>query len=119
MSKTITIKQIIKDLQHLPVSVRDGSYPPYSWQAEAEHFVENEKVVSAVKVIRAATGWSLLECKKNADFYQDNRYWDIEATLRGIIEQKSITISQINDELQEAEDKLAIITNLLMNNSRD
>ena len=106
-----SIRQIIQDLEELRL---DNPCPTYSWQAEAEHFIENEKVVSAVKVIRAATGWSLMECKNNVDFYKNNQYWDIEAMLRDIITQKSKIIAQINDELQESKDKLTIITNLLI-----
>jgi hypothetical protein len=103
-----TLSQIIEDLLHL-----DNPQFPTTWQEEAEHFIEAEKIVSAVKVIRDDTGWGLLECKKCVDFYRDHGYWDTESVLREIIEQKSSTITQLREELVVAKKKLTAVQDIL------
>ena len=98
------ISQLIAEIQALGTAPED-----VFWQKEAEQYLRDGKIVSAVKVIRASKGWSLMECKKHADFYQTHRYWDIEASLREIIAHKSSTITQLRDELAKLEDRLAAL----------
>jgi len=102
------ISQLIAEIQALGTAPED-----VFWQKEAEHYLRDRKtgggIISAVKVIRASKGWSLMECKKHADFYQTHGYWDIEASLREIIAHKSSTITQLHDELAKLEDQLAAL----------
>jgi hypothetical protein len=101
-----TLKEILRDLeQDLEHHGWPRLYSP-KWRSEAERFVEDGKVVSAVKVIRADTGWTLMECKAHADFYRDNGYWDTAAVLREIVEYKQSTITLLHDELAVLQDKL-------------
>ena len=102
------LNQLIAEIEALQTAPAD-----VFWQKEARKLINDGRIVPAVKAIREGTGWSLMESKRLADFFREHGRWDIESTLREIIEEKLAYITSLQDKLNSKQAQIDFLQDKL------